>query len=206
MARTYEYSVDFDKETEELFKKATFLGEGHNGIVYRLPGNKIVKIFREENCCRQEWEILKRVKNSKYFPKIYGKGKFYIVRDMVEGERLDHYIKKNGFNYEIAKKLYYLLQELKRLKFTKLDMRCRDIYICPNNKIMVIDPKKCYKKKVTYPRHLMKGLYKLDVLESFIEDIRVINYKISDTWEKNFNLYLEKVKKEKVAKKKCKKR
>ena len=43
MARTYAYSADFDKEVESLFKDAKLLGEGHNGIVYEVPGNKAIK-------------------------------------------------------------------------------------------------------------------------------------------------------------------
>lgn len=193
MVRTYGYSADFDAETEELFKDAVFLGEGHNGIVYELPGNKAIKIFQEAKCCRDEGDILKRVSKSKYFPRVYNIGKFYMVRDKVEGRRLDHYIKKKGFNFEIAESLYYLIEEFKKLKFTKLDARCRDIYITDDNKVMVIDPKQCYKKKVNYPRHLMKGFYKIGVLESFIEDLRIIDKKIADNWEKKFNQYLNEV-------------
>ena len=191
MARTYSYSADFDAETEELFKEAVFLGEGHNGIVYELPDNKAVKIFQESKCCKEEGEILKKVSRSKYFPKVYNMGKFYIVRDKVEGHRLDHYIKKKGFNYEIAENLYYLIEEFKRLKFTKLDARCRDIYITRDNKVMVIDPKQCYKRKVNYPRHLMKGLDKVGVLESFLEDIRLVDIKVAREWEKKYKQYLQ---------------
>lgn len=191
MPRTYSYSADFDSETEELFKSATFLGEGHNGIVYSLPGDKAIKIFKEIKCCKEEGEILKRVNRSKFFPKVYKLGKFYIVRDEVRGERLDHYIKKNGFNYEISQGLYQMIEEFYRLKFTKLDARCRDIYVTKSNRIMVIDPKQSYTKKVNFPRHLMKGLEKLGVLESFLEDIEIIDKKIAKDWEKRYNQYLQ---------------
>lgn len=191
MPRTYSYSADFDTETEELFKSATFLGEGHNGIVYSLPGDKAIKIFKEIKCCKEEGEILKRVNRSKFFPKVYKLGKFYIVRDEVRGERLDHYIKKNGFNYEISQGLYQMIEEFYRLKFTKLDARCRDIYVTKSNRIMVIDPKQSYTKKVNFPRHLMKGLEKLGVLESFLEDIEIIDKKIAKDWEKRYNQYLQ---------------
>ena len=66
-----------------------------------------------------------------------------------------------------------------------------EIYITNDNKIMVIDPKQCYSKKVNYPRHLMKGLEKIGVLESFLEDIRVINKKSAMEWEKRYNQYLQ---------------
>lgn len=191
MPRTYSYSADFDAETEELFKEAVFLGEGHNGIVYELPDNKAIKIFQEAKCCKEEGEILKRVSKSKYFPKVHNVGKFYIVRDKVDGKRLDHYIKKKGFNYELAEGLYKLIEEFKRLKFTKLDARCRDIYVTTDSKIMVIDPKQCYRRKVNYPRHLMKGLEKAGVLESFLEDLRLIDKKTAREWEKKYSQSLQ---------------
>ncbi|MDU5105913.1 protein kinase [Clostridium sp.] len=191
MPRTYSYSADFDAETERLFKDAVFLGEGHNGIVYELPNNKAIKIFQEAKCCKEEGEILKRVSKSKYFPRVYNMGKFYIVRDKIQGNRLDTYIKKKWFSYEISEGLYNLLTEFKKLKFTKIDARCRDIYISDSKEIMVIDPKQCYSKKVNYPRHLMKGLEKAEVLESFLEDIRIINKKTAIDWEKKYNQYLQ---------------
>ncbi|MGG7057757.1 protein kinase [Clostridium nigeriense] len=191
MPRTYSYSADFDAETEELFKEAIFLGEGHNGIVYELPNDKAIKIFQETKCCKEEGDTLKKVSKSKYFPRVYNMGKYYIVRDKVDGNRLDHYIKKKGFNYEIAEGLYNLIEEFKKLKFTKLDARCRDIYITNDNKVMVIDPKQCYKRKVNYPRHLMKGLEKAGVLESFLEDIRLIDKKVAKDWQKRYNQYLK---------------
>lgn len=191
MPRTYSYSADFDAETEKLFKEAVFLGEGHNGIVYELPNNKAIKIFQEAKCCKEEGEILKKVSKSKYFPRVYNLGKFYIVRDKIQGKRLDHYIKKKGFSYEVSEGLYNLIVEFKRLKFTKIDARCRDIYIADDKKIMVIDPKQCYKKKVSYPRHLMKGLEKAGVLESFFEDLRLIDKKVAMDWEKRYNQYLQ---------------
>lgn len=193
MVRTYAYSADFDSETEKLFRDAKFLGEGHNGIVYELPGNKAVKIFQDFKCCREEGDILKKVNKSSYFPTVYSTGRYYIVREKIGGERLDHYIKKNGFNYDLSKNLYYLIKEFKKLKFTKIDARCRDIYVLDDGSVRVIDPKQCYKRKVNYPRHLMKGLKKIDVLESFLEDIKDIDSKLGEDWQKKINQYYNEI-------------
>ena len=190
MVRTYAYSADFDRETEKLFRNAVFLGEGHNGIVYELPENKAIKIFQESKMCREEAEILKRVSKSTYFPNVYSIGQFYMVREKVAGERLDHFINKNGMSRELAKNLYKLINEFKKLKFTKLDMRCRDIYVKENLSIKVIDPKECYKRKVNYPRHLMKGLKKNNFLESFLYYIKDIDKRTGDDWEKKMKQYL----------------
>ena len=183
MARTYAYSADFDKDIESLFKDAKLLGEGHNGIVYEVPGDKALKIFLDKNVCKSEAEILYRVKKSKYFPKIYKSGDYYILRDMVNGERLDDYIQENGLSQQLIYNLYRLINEFKSLKFTKLDARCRDIYVDKNQRLKVIDPKQCYKRKVDYPRHLMKGLDGIDVLEEFLRGIYIIDKRRGAEWE-----------------------
>lgn len=189
MARTYAYSADFDKDIESLFKDAKLLGEGHNGIVYEVAGNRAIKIFTDKNVCKSEAEILYRVKKSKYFPKIYKSGDYYILRDMVNGERLDDYIQENGLSQQLIYNLYRLINEFKSLKFTKLDARCRDIYVDKNQRLKVIDPKQCYKRKVDYPRHLMKGLDGIDVLEEFLRGIYIIDKRRGAEWEEKINQY-----------------
>ena len=192
MARTYAYSADFDKDIEGLFKDAKLLGEGHNGIVYEVPGNRAIKIFTDKNVCKSEAEILYRVKKSKYFPRIYKNGDYYILRDMVNGKRLDDYIKENGLSQQLIYNLYRLINEFKALKFTKLDARCRDIYVNKNERLMVIDPKQCYRRKVDYPRHLMKGLDGIDVLEEFLRGIYIIDKRRGSEWEQKINQYYAK--------------
>ena len=193
MARTYAYSADFDKELESLFKDAKLLGEGHNGIVYEVPGNKAIKIFTDKNICKSEADILYKVKKSKYFPRIYKNGEYHILREMVDGKRLDHYIQENGLSQQLIYNLYRLINEFKALKFTKLDARCRDIYVNENERVKVIDPKQCYKRKVDYPRHLMKGLEGIDCLEIFLSGIYSIDKKTAQEWNKKIDQYFKKI-------------
>lgn len=192
MARTYAYSADFDKDIESLFKDAKLLGEGHNGIVYEVPGNRAIKIFTDKNVCKSEAEILYRVKKSKYFPKIYKSGDYYILRDMVNGSRLDDYIKENGLSQQLIYNLYRLINEFKTLKFTKLDARCRDIYVDKNERLKVIDPKQCYRRKVDYPRHLMKGLDGIEVLEQFLDGVYTIDKRKGSEWKEKIRQYYDK--------------
>ena len=189
MARTYAYSADFDKEVENLFREAEFLGEGHNGIVYEVPGNKALKIFLEKKICKEEGDILERVRKSKYFPKIYKRGDYYILREKVGGIRLDHYIEQYGLTEKLSYNLYNLLKEFEELKFTKLDIRCRDVYVEENERVMVIDPKQCYKRRVSYPRHLMKGLKGINVLNQFLFYVESFDEKTALEWEKKINQY-----------------
>lgn len=191
MKKNFAYSADFDEKTENLFRKAIYLGQGNNGVVYGLPNNKAVKIFLTKKVCNDEGYILEKTNGSKYFPKLYKRGQLYVVRDMVEGERLDEYIKENGLNKKLIKSIYDLLSEFKRLKFTKLDTRCKDIYVSKGEKLMIIDPKKAYSRKVDYPRHLMKGLDKIGVLDEFLTGISEIDKKKSIKWKLKFKRYCE---------------
>lgn len=189
MKKNFAYSADFDEDTEKLFREASYLGEGHNGVVYELPNKKAIKIFLRKKVCNDEGNILAKTNGSKYFPRLYKRGNFYVIRDLVEGKRLDKYIKENGVNDKLIKSIYELLLEFKRLKFKKLDIRCKDVYVSMDEKLMIIDPKKAYTRKVDYPRHLMKGLNKIGVLEEFFNGMRKIDSKKATLWEVKFKRY-----------------
>lgn len=193
MKKNFAYSADFDESTEKLFREANYLGQGNNGVVYQLPNNKAIKIFSRKKVCIDEGGILAKTNGSKYFPYMYKKGEFYIIRDLVNGKRLDKYIKQNGISQNIIANIYELLFEFKKLKFKKLDVRCRDVYVSENEKLMIIDPKKSYTRKVDHPRHLMKGLNRIGVLEEFFEGIRKIDPDKAIVWELKFKRYCEQV-------------
>ena len=40
------YYIELDEIAENMLRGANFLGCGHNGIVYLLEDNKVIKIFR----------------------------------------------------------------------------------------------------------------------------------------------------------------
>ena len=197
MKKYHCYSAEFDEETEKLFKDASFLGQGNNGIVYKLPENKVIKLFIEEKVWYDEAYILTKTSESIYFPKLCQNGRLYIVREMINGVQLDKYIKRNGINEEIVKSIYLLTEEFKRLHFTKIDTRCKDLYLLDDFKIRVIDPKKCYRRKVDYPRHLMKGLLKYGVLDEFFFFMRGIDEELCEEWREEFYSYWAKERKKK---------
>ncbi|WP_027626446.1 protein kinase [Clostridium lundense] len=190
MHRSDGYYIELDDRAEKMLRTAEFLGCGHNGIVYLIPGKKVIKIFRERKVCEKEYNILKRTSKSKYFPKVYCHGTYYIVRDCVEGERLDKYIKNNGLNREISCNIIKLIKEFKKLNFSKLDIRCKDLYVKNDLSLMVIDPKNNYSRECTYPRHLMKGLNNLGVLDEFLEVVKTENNELYNEWNLRMRQYL----------------
>lgn len=189
MYRSDGYYIELDDRGEKCLRKAEFLGSGHNGIVYLLPGKKVIKIFKDKDVCQEEYSILKKTQKSKYFPKLYCHGPYYIVRECVDGKRLDGYIINSGFNKKIASNIIELIKEFKRLNFSKLDIRCKDIYIAEDLSLRVIDPKNNYSRECTYPRHLMKGLNNLGVLDVFLEVVKHEYNQVYDDWTSRIDKY-----------------
>lgn len=191
MHKTSNYYIELDSRVEQLLRRSKFLGQGHNGIVYLLPNGQILKIFKDEKICRKEYGILKGARDSTYFPRVYDHGAFYIIREFVDGKALDKYIKKHGLKREIASELIKLIKEFERLGFRKLDIRCKDIYVGKDFSIKVIDPKNNYSKDVIYPRHLMKGLNKLGVLDDFLKVVKDEYNEVYEMWKFKIEQYMK---------------
>lgn len=166
---------------DKLPAQWNFLGAGNNGVVYAIARDKVIKIFREEDTCDKEGDILLRVHGNKYFPKIIELGENYIVREKVEGRNLKDIIQEEGLDENTAHKMVDLLLEFKKLGFTRIDTRLKDIYIDEQGNIRMIDPKGFFTRKMPYPKHLCKGLAKHGGLEKFL----------SALYEKSPELYME---------------
>ncbi|SUY47799.1 serine/threonine kinase related protein [Clostridium putrefaciens] len=171
-----------------------FLGEGHNGIVYLLPDGNVIKICFNIKSFIGEYIILEKVNGNKYFPRIYDIGENYMIREYVDGDMLPKYIRKHGFNDELGKRIIELLKEFKVLNFTKIDLRCKDIFVQPNGNLKVIDPKKFYTKDRDFPRHLSKGMYKLKILDPFLEVLKKEEPNLFDAWTPKIMNYIKELK------------
>lgn len=172
------------------------LGKGHNGIVYLLPDGKVIKVCFTEKSCKSEYYILNKVNGNKYFPRVYGICGNYMIRDYVGGKSLKDYIKEYGFNRDIALKVILLFEEFDKLKFTKRDIRCKDIFVQPDATLKVIDPKKCYSKDRDFPRHLSKGFEKLGVLDYFMEVVKEEKPKLYRKWFSKVKEYIREISEE----------
>lgn len=177
------------------FSYCRLLGKGHNGEVYKLPSGEAIKVSYNDYAFVGECNILERVNGNRYFPEVYQVGKDYIIRECADGEVLSKYIRKNGMSEELACRIIDLLKEFYKLKFKKIDIRCRDIIVQPDGQLKVIDPKKCYSRERDFPRHLSKGLYKLGVLDFFIEVLKGYDEKLYKMWSGKINRYIESKKK-----------
>jgi predicted Ser/Thr protein kinase len=183
----WEYEENFNIDLRDC----KLLGEGHNGIVYLIPGNKVIKIFKDRVICLKEYHMLMKTQGSPNFPTVYAWGDNYIIKDYVDGQSILNYIKKNGLSRRMAIKLIELLEEFIRLNFTRIDIRCRDIYIRTDGVLVVIDPKSAFSRTVTYPRHLAKGLKKLGVLNIFLETLKKEKPALYKDWAEKIKKRME---------------
>lgn len=172
-------------------KECKLLGEGHNGSVYILPNGDVIKISCNSKDFIGEYRILEKVNGNKYFPIIREVGIDYMVRECVHGELLTEYIKRVGLKKNMATRIIDMLKEFDKLKFKKIDIRCRDIFVQEDGSLKVIDPNKCYSKERSFPRHLSKGLYKLGVLDYFLEILKKYDSRLYKKWHKEINSYIK---------------
>ena len=189
MARHFTNKIYLSNDIENIIKNSDFLGKGNNGVVYKINNEKIIKIFNSKDVCNTELEILKRSSGCKSFPQVYDYGEFYIIRDFVEGVRLDKYLNKNPINKEIVQNIVNLIDEFKSLNYKKLDIRCKDLYLQSDFSLKVIDPKDNYSRKMSFPRHLMKGIYKRNQIGDFFYYLREINMDLYNSWKNQFKEY-----------------
>lgn len=148
------------------------IGQGHEGKVYLLPNDRVIKVFHNSNSCKRQIEILIKARNSRFFPTVFYFDNYSIVMEFIRGSTLSHYFKYNDIDKELSLELVRLIEEFKKLGFTKLDMRLGHIFLRPDRTIKVIDPRGSYEEIRTYPKSMLKGLSKRYVLDDFFKYIR----------------------------------
>lgn len=192
MSRHFTNPILLSERVENIIKNSEYLGKGNNGVVYRIDEHTIIKIFNDRKVCEKEYEVLNRSRKCSSFPKVYGFGKHYIIRDYIDGIRLDKYLNRNSLNLDIVKSIVDLIKDFKKLHYKKIDIRCKDLYVQKDFSIKVIDPKNNFDRHVSYPRHLMKGIHKRKRLEEFLLYVREIDQDLYEYWTKEIYKYLEK--------------
>jgi len=196
MSRHFTNAIYLSEEIEEVIKSAEYLGKGNNGVVYRIDKSTIIKIFNDKKVCEKEREILIASKKCSSFPKIFSYGDFYVIREYVDGIRLDKYLRHNNLNRALVENLVALIDDFRKLRYKKLDIRCKDLYVQPDFSLKVIDPKNNYDKIVHYPTHLMKGIFKRGKIGEFFFYLKDMDEELYRSWNKNFKVYIQGVIKE----------
>lgn len=170
-------------------KECEFLGKGKEGVVYLTPEGYALKLFYNKRKALDEAKLLEQVKDSRFFPKVLFIVNNMILRDYVHGDNLYDYIKKNNLSYNLSTEIIDLIEDFKRLKFTRLDIRNAHIFVDKNEKIQVIDPRKVFVKNIPFPKEIIKVLVKLNVFDDFLKHL--LNYRpdLLRYWVNGFNYF-----------------
>ena len=160
-----------------------FIGRGYSGAVFKLSSTKCVKIFLSEKKCKMEEKALNMGKGSPIMPKLYEVGRNYVVMEFIEGHNLYDYLqKKQKLDDKIAQQILFCLKELKRIKFTRLNIHLRHFIVTGDKKLRVIDHAHAFKNSELKPKHLMKQMEKLGLLKEFLDYVKMNSPKKYNEW------------------------
>lgn len=168
------------------------IGAGAEGKVYITPEGFAMKVFNTIKGAKKETHILDNVKDSRFFPNVIIRISNLVIREYVNGENLYEFIEKNGLSYNLSVEIIELIQDFKRLKFKRLNIRNAHIFIDNNEKIKVIDPRKPYKKVTPFPKDIIKILLKLNVFDDFLKHLISYNPDLLDYWINGYNFVTNK--------------
>lgn len=165
-------------------KDCIYLGQGRSGVVFLMPNGRVIKVFRNQESCIHEYMILQSVRGNRHFPIVFEHSGNCMIREYVGGTCLIQYIKRYGLSRRLAVNLIKLIEDFKRLGFSRLDIRCSHIFVQQDESVMVIDPRKHYTIKLSYPRSMLRKLCKLGVASKFMRILREEHPSLYNLWRR----------------------
>lgn len=149
-------------------KKLKLIGQGHQGRVYLLPGNKVIKLYYKSGSCKEQLKILQKGCRSRFFPTVFDYDRYSIIMSFINGITLKDYLVKGRLDSALSMELVKLIEEFKKLRFTRLDIRLAHIFVLPDKSIKIIDPRGSFRIKQSYPLLMMQGLKEQGFLDEFL--------------------------------------
>lgn len=160
------------------------IGKGADGSVFQLTSDRCVKIFESQKTKQLELKALKAGQTSPIIPRLYEDGPNYIVLEYIDGISLPKYLKKEKHvPKHIAVKVLYMLDEMKKIGFTRCDTEVRHILFNEQMDIKVIDLKRAYNSIRPNPSKLLKGFKAKGYLEEFMQHVNQLDPVIYEEWK-----------------------
>ncbi|MEY2196501.1 RIO1 family regulatory kinase/ATPase [Neobacillus sp. BF23-41] len=162
----------------------TMIGKGADGSIFQLTPKKCVKIFVNEDTQKKELNALQLGQSSPIIPKLYEYGENFIVMEFVNGYNLKHYLKKEkNLSEAIVEKILSMLDEMKTVGFTRLDIEVRHIFFNELGEIKIIDLKRAFNTDRAVPTKLLTGLKKLGYSEEFLQHVKKLSPSKYKEWK-----------------------
>jgi RIO-like serine/threonine protein kinase len=160
------------------------VGKGHQGGVYRLSEDKCVKIYGKMVHANQEREVLLASQKLSFIPKVYKTKNNYVVMEYLKGPDLNTYLKKQSkLSEEITICLLDILKTMKKSGFKQIDAPLRHIIITKNG-FKLVDHVYSFTKEQPRPLELFKDLRERNFLETFLEQVSILDPKTYAEWTK----------------------
>ena len=164
------------------------IGMGSQGAVFKLSEDKCIKIYTDQLQAKMEAEAIKAGQHLPFMPRLYESGPNYIVIEYFNAPTLKEYLRNCTYIPEsIVKKLLYVLNELKKAKFTMIDAPLRHIFIVGNEELKVIDHVNSFKRIHPVPLKLLRDLKIILLKDSFLAQVKKIEPSTFNEWENYFN-------------------
>jgi predicted Ser/Thr protein kinase len=163
------------------------IGNGAQGAVFKLSEEQCVKIYTNPEQARMEQEALEAGKHLPFFPKVYDFGENYVVMDYFNAPTLKEYLRNCTYIPEnIARKLLYMLGEMKKANFTMVDAPLRHIFVLENEELKVVDHVNAFKRMHPVPLKLLRDLNIILLKESFLALVEQLEPETYNEWQAYF--------------------
>lgn len=157
--------------------------KGAHGAVFKLSDNKCIKIYAENINAELEAESYRKGQASEMVPRLYEVGENYIIMEFIEGISLHEFLsKKKDVDFSIAKKLLFVLREMKRLGFTRIDSSLRHILVTTDESLKAIDLVYAYVRNDIKPIKIFTELRNLDLVKPFLDQVKKIDINLYNEW------------------------
>ncbi|WHH58363.1 hypothetical protein [Petroclostridium sp. X23] len=179
-------TVEFDNPTHY-----EFIGKGSQGAVFKLSPSRCVKIYALPEHRKIESKTYMAMQNSPIIPKLYEVGPNYIIIEYVEGSTLEEYLEiKHTITEELVRQILFMLKEMKRLGFTRLNVRLRHVVVSKQGVLKIIDHVNSFRATERRPIRLFDKLKELGLLKPFLKQVKKIDKKTYREWKKSMAKYL----------------
>lgn len=160
------------------------IGQGSDGSIFQLTSEKCIKIFKREEAFRNELFAYEAGASSSVIPTLYEYGRNYIMIEYINGPSLKNYLKnEKELSESTAQKLIFMLDEFKRIGFTKQDTQIRHIFINELGEIKVIDHKRAFSRTTNVPLRLLKDLKEIGFLDEFLKHVKIVDLSLYNKWK-----------------------
>ncbi len=171
-------TLPYDLKEENL----QLVGKGSQGRVYLLDPRRCIKIYHRKEFLPLELDILLKAKDEPQFPKVYGWGDDYMIREYIPGVSLGIYLRHNPLTEDLSRQIAELFLAFERLGFNRLDTRMAHLILTPEGRIKAIDPANAMRKHGPYPRKFLSQLSDLKCKKTFFKHLQGINPTLYERW------------------------